>query len=335
MKTVISLGLLLAASHAALAQPVTSPATCAVKVLRAPDDVRQIVEAWVQAEPRCSVALEVRIIPTDGGLYLFALDERGRIRERMVPDAQSAGVLVASWVADDTMYTPPPKTAPPVADDRVDPFAVRGAGPNSDLTTPGLTVSNAEPIDGLAKDPTNKSVSKWVGLGLVMTKDSTDGGLRLDADVWTRGKYSIGAALSSTSGHMDVISSQGAGYMMARDIKLMATGSHTWQSSGRWFARAAAGVGAVHTEVMIDIDQPSFTSSYGFYQASGWTGVAEASLIGGAELGKNWSFNFGPLVTLYAQNLHATDDFYNMNETVNFERRDLQLMFYTGLKYRL
>ncbi|HTL38244.1 MAG TPA: hypothetical protein VL326_34175 [Kofleriaceae bacterium] len=333
MKTVISLGLVLAASTTAFAQPVTSPATCAVRVVRAPDDVRQVVEAWVKAEPKCSLAVEVRIIPTDGGLYLFALDERGRIRERMVPDAQSAGVLVASWVADDTMYTPPPK-APPTQNETVDPFAVRGSGPNSDLTTPGMTLSS-EPVDGMSKVPANKTVSKWVGLGLVMTSDSNDGGIRLDADVWTRGKYSIGAALSSTSGHMDVISSQGAGTMMARDIKLMVTGSHTWQSNGRWFARGGAGLGLVHTQVFINIDEPSFNSSYGFYEAAGWTGVAEASLIGGAELGKNWSANFGPVVTLYAQNLHANDASGYMYETVNFERRDLQLMFYGGLKYRL
>lgn len=332
MKTVISLGLLLAASHAALAQPVTSPATCAVKVLRAPDDVRQVVEAWVQAEPRCSVALDVRIIPTDGGLYLFALDERGRIRERMVPDAQSAGVLVASWVADDTMYTPPPKTAP-TQDDRVDPFAVRGGGPNSDLTTPGLTLST-EPVDGMSKELTNRNVSKWVGLGFLTDFDGREGGLRLDADVWTRGKSSLGAALSSTEGHMDVVASQGAGYMTSRDIKLMATGSHTWQS-GRWFGRAAAGVGAVHTQVLISIDEPSFASTYGFYEASGWTGITEASLVGGAELGKNWSLSFGPMLTLYAQNLHASDASGYMQETVEFSRRDLQLLVYTGLKYRL
>ena len=143
IKTVIFLGVVLA-SQAAIAQPVTSPASCAVRVIRAPDDVRQTVEAWVAAEPRCSVALDVRIIPTDGGLYLFALDEHGRIRERIVPDAQSAGVLVASWVADDTMYVPPsPPPAPPV--EKRDPFSVRGSGPNSDLTTPGMTLSN-EPV---------------------------------------------------------------------------------------------------------------------------------------------------------------------------------------------
>jgi hypothetical protein len=91
----------------------------------------------------------------------------------------------------------------------------------------------------------------------------------------------------------------------------------------------------VHTDVLITIDEPSFNSTYGWYEAAGWTGVAEASLIGGAELGKNWSANIGPVLTVYAQNHHAYDASGYMTETVDFERRDLQLMFYGGLKYRL
>jgi hypothetical protein len=187
MKTVISLGVVLVAASQAAAQPVTSPATCAVRVVRAPDDVRQVVEGWVQAEPRCSVALDVRIIATDGGLYLFALDERGRIRERIVPDAQSAGVLVASWVADDTMYTPPKAAAVP--EDRRDPFTIRGGSGSDELSSPGMTLSN-EPVDGDPRPPSRKNVSKWLGAGLLMSKDGGDGGLRVDGDVWTRGKYS-------------------------------------------------------------------------------------------------------------------------------------------------
>ncbi|HUS31636.1 MAG TPA: hypothetical protein VMZ53_24195 [Kofleriaceae bacterium] len=335
MKAVISLGLALAASQTAFAQPVTSPATCAVKVMRAPEDVRQVVEAWVQAEPRCSVALDVRIIPTEGGLYLFALDERGRIRERIVPDAQSAGVLVASWVADDTMYTPPPKQPTAAADERVDPFTNRGGGPNSDLTTPGMTLSNSEPVDGGEVPTVRKNVSKWVGAGFLIDKTSEAGGLRVDADVWTRGTYSLGAALSSTTNHMDVIAQQGAGWMQARDIKVVATGSHTWQS-GRWFVRGAAGVGAVHTEVLVTVDQPSFDGTYGYYRASGWTGVAEASALGGAELGKNWSLSFGPMFTVYAQDLHTYDESgYMTYEALELSRRDIEVLFYTGLKYRL
>ena len=343
MKTLISVGFLLAASHAAFAQPVTSPASCAVRVLRAPDDVRQVVETWVQREPRCAVALDVRIIPTEGGLYMFALDERGRIRERIVPDAQSAGVLVASWVADDTMYTPPQNTTPPPAppDERQDPFAVRGAGPNSDLTTPGMTLSTTEPVDGGAVQPASKNVSKWVGLGLMMDRGANDGGLRIDADFYTRGRYSIGAALSSTTNEMPAYTGYGEGTLYARDIKLMLTGSRTWQS-GRWFLRGMAGVGAVHSEVLVSIEpgdpnttwNPTFYS--GFYEAAGWTGVAEAGAIGGADLGKNWSFNFGPMFTLFAQNLHTHDVSGQMTaDMLELSRRDLELLFYTGLKYRL
>ena len=330
MKALISLGLVLAASHAAIAQPVTSPASCAVRVIRAPDDVRQTVEAWVAAEPRCSVALDVRIIPTDGGLYLFALDEHGRIRERIVPDAQSAGVLVASWVADDTMYVPPP-APPPVVEQR-DPFSVRGGGPNSDLTTPGMTLSS-EPVDGPPASAPSKNMSRWVGLGFLIDKSGNSGGLRIDGDIWTHGRYTLGAALSSTVNQMPAYTPYGDGTLDARDIKLMATGSHTWQT-GRWFARASAGLGAVHTAVLLSIDSnPAY--GYGYYQASGWTGVADASALVGAELGKNWSANVGVLFTLYAQNLHVNDATMQMYDTVDLSRRDLETLFYTGLKYRL
>lgn len=335
MKAIISLGVVLAASQAALAQPVTSPASCAVRVIRAPDDVRQTVETWVAAEPRCSVALDVRIIPTDGGLYLFAIDEHGRIRERIVPDAQSAGVLVASWVADDTMYVPPPtpQTSPPAAPpDNRDPFSVRGGGPNSDLATPGMTLSS-EPADGPPPAPRSKNMSRWVGLGFLIDKSGNSGGLRVDGDIWTHGHYALGAAFSSTVNQMPAYTQYGDGTLDARDIKLMATGSHTWQS-GRWFARGSVGLGAVHTSVLLSIDFNP-TNAYGFYEATGWTGVADAGALVGAELGKNWSANVGMLFTLYEQNLHVNDATMQMSQTLDLARRDLETLFYTGLKYRL
>src|SRR5262249_28581431 len=157
-------------------------------------------------------------IPTDGGLYLFALDEHGRIRERIVPDAQSAGVLVASWVADDTMYVPPP--APPVVETR-DPFSARGAGPNSDLTAPGMTLGTG-PVGGRPPPAPRPQMSKWVGLGFLIDRSGDSGGLRIDGDVWTRGHYTLGAALSSTVNRMPAYTPYGDGTLDARDIKLMA-----------------------------------------------------------------------------------------------------------------
>jgi hypothetical protein len=88
------------------------PGPCEVTIVRAPDDVRREIENWVAREPACRIALDVRVIPTEGGLYLMARDSTGRLRERLVPDAQAAGVLVASWVADDALEpTPPPPGA--------------------------------------------------------------------------------------------------------------------------------------------------------------------------------------------------------------------------------
>ncbi|HET9989195.1 MAG TPA: hypothetical protein VFQ65_11760, partial [Kofleriaceae bacterium] len=93
--------------------------SCSVNIVRAPDPVRQTIERWL-ANEHCTLALQVRIIPTEGGLYVLATDEHGRVRERIVPDAQSAGVLIASWAADDGLggAAPPPgiaEGAPPVA----------------------------------------------------------------------------------------------------------------------------------------------------------------------------------------------------------------------------
>src|SRR4029079_15632515 len=133
MRILIFATLLIAAPAAA--QPVTPSKACSVNIARAPDDVRQVVETWVRSEAQCSVALEVRIVPTEGGLYLLAQDEHGRVRERIVPDAQTAGVLVASWIADDNAPAPAPVSAPAPPAPRPMPAP---AATNESLTPPGL-----------------------------------------------------------------------------------------------------------------------------------------------------------------------------------------------------
>ena len=45
------------------------PAPCAVTSVRAPDDVRATVESWL-ANERCEIPLTVRIIATEGELYI-------------------------------------------------------------------------------------------------------------------------------------------------------------------------------------------------------------------------------------------------------------------------
>ncbi len=101
-----------AIAGSAAAQP-SPPPRCDVTIAHAPDEVRAEIEGWLAQESRCSVALEVRVVPSEGGYYLFARDALGRIRERVVPDAESAGVLVASWAASDGFSAPPPSLPQP------------------------------------------------------------------------------------------------------------------------------------------------------------------------------------------------------------------------------
>jgi hypothetical protein len=96
---------------------------CQVTIAQAPADVREVIERWVRAEPRCAAALELRVIPTAGGYLLVGRAGTGQIFQRVVPDAQSAGVLVASWIADDGVAdaaapagAPPGGAAAPAAD---------------------------------------------------------------------------------------------------------------------------------------------------------------------------------------------------------------------------
>ncbi|MBA3457230.1 MAG: hypothetical protein H0T42_29380, partial [Deltaproteobacteria bacterium] len=98
----------LTAAPAAAETTVSANASCEVRFVRAPDDVRHVIERWLAAEPRCTGSMDLRVVPTDDGYYLLARRPDGRIHERVVPDAQSAGVLVASWVADDWIDPPPP-----------------------------------------------------------------------------------------------------------------------------------------------------------------------------------------------------------------------------------
>jgi hypothetical protein len=100
--------LVVAAAAPALADP------CTVDMVRVPDDVRPVIEKWVAAEPSCRIHLAVRVLATDGGYYVLATDPAGGVRERLVPDATTAAVLIASWVADDggTTATATPSPTP-------------------------------------------------------------------------------------------------------------------------------------------------------------------------------------------------------------------------------
>jgi hypothetical protein len=150
----------LALALVALAAPATA-APCEVELVRVPDAARPVIEEWVAAETSCTTRLEVRVIETDGGLYVVATDPAGRMRERLVPDAITAAVLIASWVADASVPSAPaPAPVPP-------PIAISEPTAVSTLVTPRPTV---------APRP------HTLALGVIM-KEDTGAGIRVEMDL--------------------------------------------------------------------------------------------------------------------------------------------------------
>ena len=81
---------------------------CAVRVLHAPLEVAEAIDAWMMREPQCTRALDVRVVETKTGFYVSAQEASGRLRERLVADPVTAAALIASWAADDGAPTPEP-----------------------------------------------------------------------------------------------------------------------------------------------------------------------------------------------------------------------------------
>jgi hypothetical protein len=150
MRLVVAASILLA-STPALADP------CAVTITRAPEEVRAAIETWVAAEPDCTTTAEVRVVATDGGYYVIAIDGAGRVHERIAPDAQSAAVLVVSWIADDSTATAPaPAPTPPA------PAPEAAAYPGESVTPPSAAPVVAPMVS--VKAPA-KAIRGWFAAG--------------------------------------------------------------------------------------------------------------------------------------------------------------------------
>ena len=335
MKHALTLAMILAAAPVA-AQPAPP---CAVTIARAPDDVRAVVDQWVRAEPRCTTALEVRIVPTEGGLYLLARDEHGRVRERVVPDAQSAGVLVASWVAADSSAaapTPYDVRQPAIAAEPAAPAPAAGPEP---MAAP-MVAPMAPPAEALGPSAAPVSVAasvgptpapKWLSLGGMFAMSGTGGGgIRGELDLKTRRSWTFGAAASiSTSGIAVVGGGYGEmGQMDTTDTKLLGYASVNTQK-GKWHFRASFGAGVVYTQA--SLRQPR---SYVYQQADGVFPTGEATLAVGRELVPRWMLYAAPVVTMYMQEyqIEETGGSYYYYST---ERRGLDAMMMIGMRHAL
>jgi len=262
-----TLVLLALAGHAA-AQPVTRPERdCRVTIALAPADVRAEIEAWVSSEPRCEHELEVRVVPTKGGYYISARDERGRVRERVVPDAQSAAVLVVSWMADDSLGP-------------VFPTPVEREGKTIIVETPPVV----EELPSLVGAPSLRR------------------GFQIERAQRAQRWFSVGAAGSSAErmgvrGQVDLIAGRAWNLAVAGGWRAGERGPDigqarvlvgTQRTFGRLSLRAQVGVGADVVEEGRDrMPVPGGSSVIG---------KAEAGVLAGLRLDRSWGLIGGPLV---------------------------------------
>lgn len=257
---------LLAFAGQAAAQPVTRPERdCKVTIALAPADVRAEIEAWVHSEPRCEHELEVRVVPTKAGYYISARDERGRVRERVVPDAQSAAVLVVSWMADDSLgpVFPPPERAPEIVEAPVVEERASSVSPPS--IRRGFRIERAE------------RAQRWFSVGAAGSSADRMG-VRGQLDLIAGRSWNVAVAGGWRAGD------RGPDVGQARLLL------GTQRSFGRLSLRAQLGLGA---DVVDDgRDQMPFPGS----ERSSVIGKAEAGVLAGLRLDRTWGLIGGPLV---------------------------------------
>ncbi len=331
MKTLLATALVLAAAPAG-----AQPAPCAVTFVRAPDDVRTVVEDWVRAEPVCATALELRIVPTEGGLYLLARDDSGRVRERVVPDAQAAGVLVASWVAADANAAPGAPVAADAPAVAVAPVAgVPVAAPPGPVEAPGVasppgaTESLAPGVAAtLVAQPTPTMTPRWLSLGGMFAMSGTGGGgIRGELDLRARRYVTLGLAASMSESGMMLVGGQPVSIDTA-DAKVVGYVSLNarW---GKWHLRSAFGAGVVYTRATMTDWRMG-----GSREAAGLFPTGEVSLGIGRELGATWAVHAGPVVSLYLQEYEIETSgptYYGYT----MEQRELEAMMLLAVRHRL
>lgn len=127
----------------------------------------------------------VRVIPTEEGLDLTAVDLRGHVRERVVPDAQSAAVLVVSWMADDSIGPSPTERA------EAEPVPVEAPGMRAPIEGRDDELPGGIALGGALRARARDDARRWLTLGALA---GDGGGARLQLDLLARGRWSLGLA---------------------------------------------------------------------------------------------------------------------------------------------
>jgi hypothetical protein len=305
---------------AAAARAYADPSACAVTIVRAPDDVKATVESWL-ANERCEVPLTVRIIPTDDGLYIYAQDEHGHVHERTVPDAQSAGVLIASWTADDGIQIPAPETMTPLEPPPSAPAPI-AVNPRDWIAPAALH----ERAPAAKANP----AGHWLTFGAAVGSASSVG-IRAELEVLRRGAFSADLLVKWGSSSMDALEDpQNSGYYLARfkDASTLAGAHYTWKLRGVWHVRAGVAAGIVASQ--LNLQFMSFeTGSVASASSSMISAVAEGSLLVGRSFGDAWEFDVGPIATVSKQG------WYMVNQQETLVRAPGAVLAFAGIRRAL
>ncbi len=285
----------------AFAQPA---ARCAVTVVRAPDDVRLTIEPMLATE-HCTTSLQVRVIPTERGLYVIAGDEHGRMRERVVPNATSAAVLIASWASDDSITGAPPIPVPPVS---APPVAAVHDGIMGPSMVPSTAPSMVDEPDRSDEDDEVAPVqhpARFITLGIGGAAGSGTG-IRAEVDLLDHCNWTFGILGSITGETMRVTD-----YMQAYATNYTATtsdyalavavgGTHRW---GTWHLRTGAALGLVISTLELEPDYSNQNSPFAGGSGTTASPWLEAHLLAGHSLGatKRWELEVGATVSYAKQ----------------------------------
>ncbi|HUS26877.1 MAG TPA: hypothetical protein VMZ53_00155 [Kofleriaceae bacterium] len=349
---------------------VADASPCSVNIARAPDGVRDVVAKWVLAEHDCGPALEVRIVETPDGLYVLARDEAGRTHERVVPDAQTAGVLVASWAAAsggessavraemsiELSWAAPATSAviAPGTTTVLAPGAARVSARDSmpvPAPPPGpapivMPVRVVAPSDTLLVDAAvvpaarTKVPAKWMSLGGTLGAGGAGAyGVRGEADLAARGAWRFG--VTGSIAHVDVNPDLGryAGYLDLLDMQAAVYATHS-VDVGNWQVRAGAGVGLVLTRGNGTLFDRADVNE----KAALWPQISDLSAIGEVAVSfshglgwqwPGWGFQLGPVVTVHDQSMKLKMGEANLPYDSDYVRSGVELMFYGGIRHEL
>ena len=176
--------------------------------MRATDELHaELTERLVADPTACTGSLDVWLIATDGGIYVQARDRLGRLRERVVSDADVAATLIASWVEVDTaapLWIAPPaaapvaaapiEAAPPVAAPPTAVVPAVAVAPSRPSLAPVVVAYEAPlPSRHQGRSMSLSGFYAFTGTGM------DGGGVRAAVDALARGRWRFGVAVQATA----------------------------------------------------------------------------------------------------------------------------------------